>query len=194
MDAGFKIENLDKFEKMLLQTAKTHFPATINRILDSLGQVLLREAKRALKNTKRPHSRFEDWSEVGMGIQYSKTEDTNMIDNGMLWNSLTKGNPENVWQYMNASNTFRLRIGTNLDYAKWINDGYKVKKDHWVPGVVDGNGIFRYDPNAETGLMVKAREFEGVQYFDIAMNELEKVAPDIIRRELKRMVEKFYGK
>lgn len=194
MDNGFVIEGLDKLEKTLLDTAKTHFPEAVDRMLESMGWVLLRESKKALKADKRPHARFKDFWDLGGGIEFTHNINTNMIDGGTLWNSLNKGDNQNRWEYIQSSNTFRLTVGTKVNYASYINDGYKIKKPHWVPGYVDGNGIFRHDSGSPTGIMVQPREFEGVKFFDIAMQELEKIAPDIIKRELSRMVEKYYGK
>lgn len=201
MEGGFYIDNLDKFEQRLLQMAKIRFPAIVQNTLDSLGEILIGEAKDILRNKNTSHARYAmSTKTVTRGInkgktrnylQYKGSASTNSVNTGRLWNSLSRGASGNVWRFNGASGKFSLCVGSSVDYAKLLNDGYKMFKSHWVPGVIDGSGKFIYQRGAKTGIYVKARVFNGLKYFDIGFEEMKKIAPDIIRRELERFKEEF---
>lgn len=197
-EGSFNIKNLDKY-KDALKYASTHFPSVMQNILESLGEVLLGEAKEVLRSENRPHARYKMLSRtvtrgpnVGQKRNYLEfigTESTNSIDTGLLWNSLSRGGAGNVWTFNGSSKTFTLTVGSAVKYSRFVNDGYTTNRTRWVPGVVDGRGIFRYQRGARTGILVHARTHEGIHYFDIGFKELERIAPAIIKNELQRFLE-----
>lgn len=80
-----------------------------------------------------------------------------------------------------------LKVGTTMKHAIYIHEGYTIKKDHWVPGIVDGNGRFRYMKGADTGIMARAREFDGIPFYEIALDELKAISPRIIQKEFEKL-------
>lgn len=194
MADGFYIEGLADFQKTL-ENHKKQIPEMLSRILESLGEILLDEAQDALKNTNTPHSRFAMRSKpIIRGknkgksrnyLAYIGKKGASSVDTGELWRSFSRGGSGNVWISDMASSSFRLTVGSNVKHARYINDGFNRKK-RWVPGVVDGNGIFRYQPGAKTGIMVSSGRFMGVHFFEIAFSELEKIMPEVVEQELRR--------
>ena len=57
-----------------------------------------------------------------------------------------------------------LEVGTNVKYAKWVNDGHKANPDgvasRFIPGKWVGDR-FIYDPNAKEGMGPSRRRPEG---------------------------------
>lgn len=200
--AEFRIEGLDEFYKWLKGAGQSAVSDMMKRILESLGEALLEYAQSALKMTARPHARFSMQSKpVTRGknkgqsrnyLKYIGSASASSVDTGRLWGSFSRGASGNVWVANMQGGNFRLVVGSNLKYARYINDGFSRKK-HWVPGIADGNGIFRYQPGAKTGIMVQAGSFAGIKFFDVAFSEVERLMPGVIEYELRRLVNEFNG-
>lgn len=199
MSDGFQIEGLVDLQKML-ESGKHKLPETMERILESLGEVLLDEAQDVIKNTNTPHSRFAMKSKpIIRGKNKGKTRNylayigktsASSVDTGGLWRSFSKGGSGNIWTMSKTSGSFVLVVGSNVKHGKFINDGFGRKR-RWIPGVVDGNGIFRYQPGAKTGVMVSAGRFMGLHFFEIALDEVKKVMPEVIEYEMRRFFDEF---
>ncbi len=201
MKDGFYIENLDKLEQKLLKMASKEFPQIIQNILETLGEVILNSAKESLKGDVRPHVRYVKRTRtiikgVNKGkqknyLQYKGIVATNAVDTGILWNSLSRGVKGNVWVYNGSTGKFSLCVGSNVSYAKFVNDGYTIHTPHWVPGTIDGNGKFIYHSGAKTGIWVKPRVYKGIKFFDVGFEEMKKEAPEVVRYELERFAAQF---
>jgi len=122
------------------------------------------------------------WLE-GMGMEFldivqDEIIRTETVDTRRLLNSFNRGDSENVWSITNGGLT--LEVGTNLDYASYVNDGHNTisldsgKDRRWVPGYWEGDR-FVYDPDAETGMLLKQQWVEGSHYWDNALAIFEKV-------------------
>lgn len=200
MEEGFYIEGLDEFEQKLLKAAQREVPEMVQNILETLGEILLNEAKDVLQRDSRPHARFAKKTKVitrgkNKGktrnyLQYRGTVSTNAIDTGRLWNSLSRGSSGNIWTFSGKTGNFTLCAGSSVEYSRYVNDGYNTSR-HWVPGTIDGQGKFIYQRGAKTGLMVRARTYKGVKYFDIGFDEMKKEAPEVVKYELERFAEGF---
>ena len=194
MSDGFRIDGLVDFQNLLANHQK-EIPEMLSRILESLGEILLDEAQNVLKSTKTPHSRFAMRSRpiirgANKGgtrnyIEYVGKVGSTSWDSGDLTRSFARGAKGNVWLMDKASKSCKLIVGSNIKHAHFINDGFNRKR-RWVPGVVDGSGIFRYQPGAKTGVMVSAGRFMGLHFFEIAFDEIKKVMPEVIEYELRR--------
>ena len=77
------------------------------------------------------------------------------FDTGALINSYTKSEKGNIWVLGNSSYSITLEIGSELDYAGFVNDGHWTNKKgelgRWIPGTWNGDR-FEYTPNAKTGM------------------------------------------
>lgn len=109
------------------------------------------------------------------------------VDYGRLRSSITSKATEN-----------RAEVGTNVYYAKWVEEGH-VQKPHFVPGEFlqnGGNTKFSYDPdkynpNAESpdklgGIFLKRKFIKGKFMFK---KGLEKSEPQI-QQEIEKFMEK----
>lgn len=202
MDDGFRIDGLSDLENKLLKAAKKQVPQMVQNILETLGEVLINEAKDVLQSDVRPHARYAMKTKtITRGknkgknrnyLQFKGTASANAIDTGRLWNSLSRGAAGNIWTFNGGTGKFTLCVGSSVKYAKYINDGYTSSR-HWVPGVIDGKGKFIYQKGAKTGIMVSSHTYKGVKYFDIGFEEMKKEAPEVVRYELDRFAEVFNG-
>lgn len=200
MDEGFYIEGLSDFENKLLKAAKREVPQIVQNILETLGEILINEAKDVLQGDVRPHARYAMKTKVvtrgknkGKArnyLQFKGTASANAVDTGRLWNSLSRGASGNIWTFSGGTGKFTLCVGSSVKYAKYINDGYTASR-HWVPGVIDGKGKFIYQKGAKTGIMVSTHTYKGVKYFDIGFEEMKKEAPEVVRYELDKFAEVF---
>ncbi|ASA21961.1 HK97 gp10 family phage protein [Paenibacillus donghaensis] len=119
-----------------------------------------------------------------------------LIDTGLMWNSFTRGESGNVWEWDVDRNAISLEVGSSLGtsssdpgkagYPRMINDGYTIHKAHFVPGYWATNGTFVHDPSAKTGFMARPRTFIGRHYFDIAVKELEGGMNALITKRLEK--------
>jgi len=94
-----------------------------------------------------------------------------VVDTRRLLNSFDKGGNDNVWTIKNGGLT--LEIGTNVEYAAFVNDGHRQKR-RWVPGRWNGDK-FIYDPSSNTGMMLTERFVPGKPYWDNAIATFERI-------------------
>lgn len=104
-----------------------------------------------------------------------------LIDTGTMWNSFTRGDEENVWEWDVDRNTITLEVGSNLgtdpsDPDKWgyprlINEGYTIKTKE---------------------ILAKPRKFIGRHYFDIAVANLEGGMNALIKKRLEVELKKVF--
>lgn len=91
-----------------------------------------------------------------MEIVQSELISTQTIDIEKLLSSFEKGAEDNLW--IVQSGGLSLEVGTQLDYASFLNDGHWMSKQdvRWVPGRFQGSQ-FIYDPAASTGMALKRK-------------------------------------
>jgi hypothetical protein len=186
----------------VLSVAPAKFPALIQSFLESLCEELLNKAKDAIQEKTFSHAAFKNErtrirrdargrikkGSNRIAIKYKGSVSRNLIDQGGLWNSLSRGGKSNVLKFNGASKTFRLTVGSDVKYAKYIHDGYKIKRNHWVPGIVDSNGIFRYKRGVKTGIMARARTFAGVKFIEVALDDIKPLFP----KKFEAMLDDFW--
>lgn len=112
-----------------------------------------------------------------------------VVDTRLLLNSFQKGEKDNVWE-LNQGNLI-LEIGTNVDYAKYANDGHWQDK-RFIPGKWS-NDRFVYDPNEKSGMMLTAKRVEGKHYWENAIEVLERTIPDCLDSKLQEWLDKYFG-
>lgn len=123
---------------------------------------------------------------------------TESVDTRRLLNSFQKGGEENVWIRNQVGLTFE--VGSNLEYAEYVNDGHMTVRDRysfklkdgrkarWVPGTWSG-GRFKYDRNSKDGMLLKEKWVEGTHFYDNAVKIFEKM----VERSLERKLDKWLG-
>lgn len=117
-----------------------------------------------------------------------------VVDTRLLLNSFKKGGQDNIWSI--EDNGFSVEVGTNVEYASYVNDGHwtntKGVKMRWIPGTWNGDR-FVYTPGAKTGMLLKQKWIPGSHYFDSALNIMEKMIPQILEEKLAEWMSAFLG-
>nr|UWI04089.1 MAG: virion morphogenesis family protein [Bacteriophage sp.] len=117
-----------------------------------------------------------------------------VLDSRLLLASFEKGSEGNVWSIEEGGMV--LEVGTNVEYAGYVNDGHwtntKGVARRWVPGYWQGDR-FIYDPNAETGMLLKQHWVEGKHYFDSALRILDRIFPDILEAKLQEWLDSYFS-
>lgn len=117
-----------------------------------------------------------------------------VMDSRLLLASFEKDGDGNVWRMQEGG--LVLEVGTNLDYAGYVNDGHwtntKGVERRWVPGYWQGDR-FIYDPAAESGMMLKQHWVEGKHYWDSALRILNQIYPELLERKLQEWLDNYFG-
>lgn len=117
-----------------------------------------------------------------------------VLDTRQLLISFQKGGNGNVWTLSEGGLT--LEIGTNVEYAKYVNDGHwtntKGVERRFVPGVWSGDR-FIYQPGAKTGMVLKQHWVEGAHYWESALRILEKIYPKMLDAKLQEWLDNYFG-
>lgn len=136
---------------------------------------------------------IETWLDA-LGIEFLRVVEDEIIrkevvDTRLLLNSFHKGDGNNVWEIESEGLQISLEIGTNIEYAKNVNDGHSQKK-RFVPGKWEGDK-FTYIPNANTGMMLTEKFIEGKHYFESACVIFETIFNKSLERKLERWIAKY---
>ena len=153
----FDTVELENFVKRLGTAAQGDFKRALNKFLEGLGIEFLR-------------------------ILQDEIVRRNVLDYRLLLHSFQKGDGENVWTL--DENGLTLEVGTNVEYAKFVNDGHwtnpKGIERRFVPGhweKANGKDRFIYTPGEKTGMVLKMKWVEGSHYWESSIRILEKLYP-----------------
>lgn len=113
-----------------------------------------------------------------------------VMDSRLLLASFEKGADDNVWTIEDSGCV--LEVGTNVQYAKYVEYGHKQQPGRFIPGHWDGER-FVYEPGAKEGMVLKANWVDGKHYFDGAIHIMEKIYPEILERKLQEWLESYFG-
>ena len=135
----------------------------------------------------------------GIGLEFLRIIEDEIIrlkvmDTRLLLNSFHKGGDENVWRLSDSGLT--LEVGTNVEYASYVNDGHwtckKGEKMRFVPGYWSGNR-FIYDSSAKSGMMLKHNWVKGAHYWESGLRILDKMLPGLIEAKLQQWINSYFG-
>lgn len=134
----------------------------------------------------------------GLGAEFLRVVEDEIIrrkvvDTRLLLASFHEGSDGSVWEL--SEDGLTLEVGTNILYAKYVNDGHwtnpKGVDKRFVPGRWEGDK-FIYDPGAKTGMVLKQHWVEGSHYFDSAERIFLKMFPDILEAKLQQWCDKYF--
>lgn len=141
----------------------------------------------ALKNRKVDQAKSRIMRSAGLrGLEVAF--DSTPRDQGRLQNSLTLGAPDNVFLVRVNRFISDVIFGTSVYYAVFVEDGFQQRAGQFVPGEFrdySGETIFRYDPEAKGGIVLKGRFIPGAKMFAKAKDALAEDFPRIIRLEIE---------
>lgn len=136
----------------------------------------------------------------GVGMEFLKIVQDEIIskqivDNRLLLSSFQKGEKDNLWELDGGFLT--LEVGTNVKYAKYVNDGHWQDR-RFIPAdvVMGADGKvedFTYNPSAKTGVMLHARKVEGKKYWESAIEILEKMIPNFLEKKMQQWLDSYFG-
>lgn len=132
---------------------------------------------------------LEEAGEEFLNIVQSAIEGAGNVDKGKLLASFSKGGSGNIWE-LNLGG-FTLTIGTNVEYAKWVNDGHRQTPGRFVPGFWEGNH-FRYSPGAKSGMVLKASFVAGSHFFDKSVQVLERMFPQMADNAFQQFFQRYF--
>lgn len=110
------------------------------------------------------------------------------VDTRLLLNSFHKGGQGNIYELNEADLT--LTIGTNVEYAAFVNDGHWANpqgvEKRFVPGTWTADGKFHYQPGAKTGMVLHQKYIPGKHYLEHAAVIMERMFPRLLERKLEQ--------
>ena len=116
-----------------------------------------------------------------------------VMDTRLLLNSFHKGSEDGVW--LLDVDGLTLEVGTNLTYAKYVNDGHwtnpKGQEGRWVPGRWEGDR-FIYEPGAKTGMYLKQKWVPGNPYFDSALRIFEMIFQTSLEKRMQQWFDGYF--
>lgn len=133
-----------------------------------------------------------------------------VLDTRLLLASFHKDGDGNVWEADEGG--LKLEVGTNLDYAGYVNDGHwTVDKDgeraikdkegniklfdgvmaRFIPGTWQGDR-FIYDPDAKGGMILKQQWVEGSHYWESALRIIERMFPNLLEAKLQEWIDGYF--
>lgn len=84
-----------------------------------------------------------------------------------------------------TSKGFTVTLYNRAQYATWVNDGHRQRPGRFIPGYWEGNH-FRYDPNADGGMVLKRSWVKGRFFVEKSVTETEPNLEKLIERELTK--------
>lgn len=135
----------------------------------------------------------------GIGNEFLRILEDEIIrrqvtDTRLLLASFHKGDANNVWEIKEGG--LALEVGTNVEYAKYVEDGHwtnpKGADRRFVPGYWEGDR-FIYDPSAKTGMVLKQHWVEGKHYFQSALRILDAIYPEMLEKKLQEWIDSYFG-
>lgn len=135
----------------------------------------------------------------GIGMEFLRVIQDEIIrlkavDTRLLLASFHKGGSDSVWE-LNEGGLI-LEVGTNVEYAKYVNNGHwtckKGEAMRFVPGYMDGNR-FVYDSSAESGIMLKQRRIKGKRFWEKGISIIEKMLPGLMERKVQQWFDSYFG-
>lgn len=164
-----EIEGMDKFLKKLERKAGDEFKREVSLWLEGSGMQFLEEVQRMIKSMQ-------------------------VVDTRRLLNSFDKAGQGNVWE--KSFDGLSLTIGTNVEYARYVNDGHwtddpsRGRASRFIPGTWSG-GKFTYIPGARTGMVLKLQYIQGRPYFDNAVKVFGAIFARSFEQKLKNWANRF---
>lgn len=131
-----------------------------------------------------------------------------IVDTRGLVSSFRKGDSKNFWKLKSGGITLTLEVGTKLEYASYVNDGYPLVTERsasgakriggqlimtrWVPGVWKGDS-FEYIKGAKTGMLLKEQFIPGRPYFEDAEAIMQLFFNTSLERKLQQWIDAYFN-
>jgi hypothetical protein len=158
----FNIEGLDEWQRGLMEMN---------------GEAMERTKDRILRTTALRMQEYLD--------------DLTPARTGRLKGSMSMGHPDNVFEIVVGSRSYVV-VGTNVEYAQYVNDGFEQEAGRFVPGEWR-SGTFHYIPRHHTGMVLTGKVIPGARMFEKAMDYVEDDMDRIVEFEFRRLYRELFG-
>lgn len=118
-------------------------------------------------------------------------DDLTPVQTGRLKGSMTMGGPDNVFEVRVATGLSYVFVGTAVEYAKYVNDGFTQEAGRFVPGEWR-SGTFHYIPGHNNGMVLTGKVIEGAHMFEKAMDYMEGDLREIVDFEFRRLFQDLF--
>ena len=134
----------------------------------------------------------------GLGLEFLRIIQDEIIrkkvmDTRLLLSSFHMLDSNDVWEVSEGGLT--ITVGTNVEYARYVNDGHwtcsKGESMRFVPGYWKGDR-FVYDPNANTGMMLKQKFVKGKHFWEDGIKILEKMLPSMAEKMINDFFDSYF--
>lgn len=160
---GLRVKNLEKWQKSILELE--------GEGVDRLKDRVLRSA------AFRTQEYLDDLTPVSPG-------------GGRLKGSMSVGDPDNVFKLVVGKRSY-VMVGTAVEYAQYVNDGFSQEKGRFVPGEWK-SGVFHYIPGHSEGMVLTGKVVPGARMFDKAMDYMEDDIGRIMEFEFRRLYKELF--
>lgn len=137
----------------------------------------------ANKDLKR---QYNVWLEaIGMeflGIVHDNIIRLGVTDTRRLLTSFNRGNEDCIFEL--NQNKLMLKIGSNVEYASWVNDGHYIGSKKLSIRTKNGRKI-------NLRKVGKRKWWEGYHYFDISITHLERIIAASLERKMVTWLRKL---
>ena len=168
MGSSVDTREVRRFMGLMNQAARKDFEKELALWLESLGHELLRLVQDEIIRKK-------------------------VVDTRLLLISFEKGGTDNTWKTSDGGLT--LEVGTDVEYAKYVNDGHWTNKrgqeSRFVPGEWRGSR-FVYIRNHNRGMVLKQQWVEGSHYWESALKIFNRIFPKALDRKAQEWLNKYF--
>ncbi|MDR9504763.1 HK97 gp10 family phage protein [Brevibacillus agri] len=160
--------------------------ATVNK------KDLERQYRRLKKQSKREVEAAMDRVARKAGFQVLRgAQDRAPVRDGVLRESLMIGNPDNIFELILRGTKAEITVGTHLEYARYVEEGFTQRKGQFVPGYWDKEK-FIYAPDHPSGMVLKGKRIPGVHYLARSEAEVESVMDELVKEELDELARRLF--
>ncbi|HWR07103.1 HK97 gp10 family phage protein [Sporomusa sp.] len=109
-----------------------------------------------------------------------------VVDTRRLLNSFTRSDSDCIFKLTGKG--LKLEIGTNIEYAQWVNDGHYIGSKKLTIKTKNGRKLALRNIKNWVG---KRKWIEGYHYFDISLEVFEKILVTSMEKKLQEWLDEF---
>jgi hypothetical protein len=153
---------------------------------------LERQYRHLKKQAKREVQAAMDRVARKAGFQVLRgAQDRAPVRDGVLRQSLMIGNRDNIFDLVLRGTKAEITVGTALEYARYVEEGFTQRKGQFVPGYWDDEK-FVYVPGHPAGMVLKGRRIPGVHYLARSEAEVESIMDELVKEELDELARRLF--
>ncbi|MDH6351924.1 HK97 gp10 family phage protein [Brevibacillus sp. 1238] len=161
-----------------------------------MAKVNKKELERLYKRVKKRSQREAQFSmdrvARASALQVLRgAQDRVPVRDGILRASLTIGHASNVFDLVLSGLRAEVTIGTNLSYARYVEEGFTQRKGQFVPGYWDREK-FIYVPDHPGGMVLKGKRIPGVHFLARSEAEVESIMDELVKEELDDLARRLF--